>query len=47
MAEDLIEYIVTYTSKKICQLPEPEKYPEKAYAKPVDKIDMQAFFGIM
>ena len=37
----MIEYIVT------SQLLEPEKYPEKAYAKPVDKTDMQSFFGIM
>ena len=47
VTDDLIECILTCTKKKICQLPEPEKYPEKAYAKPVGKTDIQSFFGIM
>ena len=48
MTDEMLEHIVTCTNKRVeMSLPDTEKYPQKAYAKPIDVIDLCAFFGIM
>ena len=48
MTDEMLEHIVTCTNKRVeMSLPDTEKYPQKAYAKPIDIIDLCAFFGIM
>ena len=45
--DDLLQHIVSCTIKKMKILPPAEKYPEKAYAKLIDIVDLRAFLDIV